>query len=504
MMAPLLGLYAGGQGQSRQGTAAKPEISITILDRGQVPAAEGNYEDNRWTRWINENSPVAVKWVPILRWETTARVNALFAAGTAPDLVVEFNKWWMDTWYAQGVVQPLGDIINTYSVDYKAYLQRHPELLPYMTEDDGKIYGMSSSRAFNAIINFGCYIRKDWLDKFGMKTPTTTAEVLEFCRRVRDEDPDGNGREDTYGFSMHAASFQILQNLFGNHAIQCEIVENGKVVDWTATQGYRDYLAFLALLYKEGYIDPEFITDTQYQRAIQQFVTGKAGIILKNYWPTEAEWREFKTNVPSGEYVHLEPWTTSQGRWGYFMEPPPFYMACMNVASKNGQDIMKYADWLISGAWFTLAYGTEGRHYRLVNGIPQTIDPDLNTVEKLYSAEYGFLRDDASIMTPDWLPVMAAQDTLSQEYVRYQIDAINKLLANPFRRDTPYAPTSESINLFTSETNNHVGSIQTSIILGNISVDEGIRQINEYKNSFGWQAIIAERDAWYQKNKSLW
>jgi hypothetical protein len=34
-------------------------------------------------------------------------------------------------------------------------------------------------------------------------------------------------------------------------------------------------------------------------------------------------------------------------------------------------------------------------------------------------------------------------------------------------------------------------------------VDEGIRQINEYKKSFGWDGVNAEKDAWYQKNKHL-
>jgi putative aldouronate transport system substrate-binding protein len=503
MMAPLLSLYAaGGQAQSQGAGGAKPQISITILDRGAVPAAEGTYEDNRWTRWINENAPVNVKWVPIVRFESVQRTNALFAAGTAPDLVVEYNKGWMDNFYPQGVIQPLDDIINNYSVEYKAYLQKHPEVLPYMTEDDGKIYGMTSARAFNGVINWGAYIRKDWLDKFGMKPPATTAEILEFCRHVRDDDPDGNGIKDTYGFSWHAAGLGLLQLQFGNTAGK---IQDGKLIDWTATQGYRDYLAFVSLLYREGYIDPEFVTDKpQYQRAIQQLVTGKVGIFLWGSFIGENEWRQFRTNVPSGEYVALEPWTTTQGRYGYLTEPPSGYMACMNVASNNGQDIMKFADWMISKGWFTLAFGTEGRHYRLVNGIPQTIDPALNNIEKIYTGDYAFLKDDASIMTPEWLPVMAAQDALTQEYVKYQIDAITKILANPYERNIPYSLTSESIVRYTNETRDQIESIETNIIMGNISLDDGIRQLNAYKNSFGWQSIIAEQDAWYQKNKALW
>jgi len=37
--------------------------------------------------------------------------------------------------------------------------------------------------------------------------------------------------------------------------------------------------------------------------------------------------------------------------------------------------------------------------------------------------------------------------------------------------------------------------------MGTISLDEGMRQINAAKNAAGWAAVIAERDAWYQKNR---
>ena len=41
----------------------RPTIRVTILDRAQVPADQGTYEDNWATRWINENSPVKVDFV---------------------------------------------------------------------------------------------------------------------------------------------------------------------------------------------------------------------------------------------------------------------------------------------------------------------------------------------------------------------------------------------------------------------------------------------------------
>ena len=39
------------------------------------------------------------------------------------------------------------------------------------------------------------WIRQDWMDKLGIKPPTSMADVLEISRRFTEEDPDGNGVE---------------------------------------------------------------------------------------------------------------------------------------------------------------------------------------------------------------------------------------------------------------------------------------------------------------------
>jgi putative aldouronate transport system substrate-binding protein len=498
-------LFAAGNGQQGSGAAggAKPEISISILDRGQVPAAEGNYEDNRWTRWINENSPVTVKWVPVPRFGSYDGINVLFAAGTAPDLVFEYGKGWLDYYYAQGVIQPVGDLVEQYSVDYKDYLKKHPQLVPYLTGEDGKMYGIGSVRPSSGVPNHGAVIRKDWLDKFGMKAPTNIAELLEFCRRVRDEDPDGNGQKDTYGIALGNAASGILKSMFGAELFSGAFVQNGHLVDWYSTDGYRDSLAFQAELYKQGYIDPEFITDApQYARALQLLVTGKCGIYLQGFSIGETQWREFKNNVPTGEYVFLEPVTTGTGKFGYLSENAANYVAVMNSESKKGKEVMAFCDWLLTEGWFTLTYGTEGRHYRLVNGIPQTIDVELNKVERNYCSDYAFLSGLADIYDPSWIPVMASQDPLSQEYAKWHMANLAQVLKFPYRRDIPYNPTSDAINRFSTETSAQVSAYETNIIMGNVAVDAGIKQINDYKNSFGWQAIQKEKDDWYQKNKA--
>ena len=92
-----------------------------MYDRGAVPASEGTYEENRWTKWINQNGPVNVKYIPILRSESTKKLNVLFASGSAPDIVNEYNTPFRDSLYDQKQLLPIDDILK-YMPEYQKLL----------------------------------------------------------------------------------------------------------------------------------------------------------------------------------------------------------------------------------------------------------------------------------------------------------------------------------------------------------------------------------------------
>ena len=63
---------------------------------------------------------------------------------------------------------------------------------------NGKSYGLASTGSIAK--NEGLLIRKDWLDKLGLKVPTTTDELMAVMKAFTFNDPDGNGKADTYGY----------------------------------------------------------------------------------------------------------------------------------------------------------------------------------------------------------------------------------------------------------------------------------------------------------------
>lgn len=47
------------------------------------------------------------------------------------------------------------------------------------------------------------WIRSDWLEALRLETPETMRDVLEIARAFATQDPDGNGKNDTYGLGVN-------------------------------------------------------------------------------------------------------------------------------------------------------------------------------------------------------------------------------------------------------------------------------------------------------------
>ena len=410
----------------------KPVISAAVFDRGEVPSAEGSYQDNRWTRWMEEETGIKVNWIPIPRNEARQKYNLLVASNDAPDLIVDYDIYLISSLVKQGVLQPLDDLIENNSVAYKEYLNNNPDLREFVTYS-GKMYALTSKRSIDAAINHGMWIRQDWLDNLGLSMPDTDEELLEVARAFRDGDPDGNGTNDTTAFSIqnwHEIFFTMYQasGLWYN--------ENGVLEYGLLLDRYADGLKFFKTCYDENLIDHEFITDKDFSRQKALWANGKSGI-LTNTWQ-ESNNRELMQNNPQANPVPLKPVSTKYGRNGLWQEVAPNLYSGLSKDAKNPEAVIKFADWMIDKGWFTLRFGTEGVYHNLVDGVPQWIDTEKNKQELNYVREYPFLSQWS--VKPEWIPVMAAPDALSQTLAQQRKISLEANISVPFRRDLPVDP----------------------------------------------------------------
>ena len=77
----------------------------------------------------------------------------------------------------------------------------------------------------------GIFIRQDWLENLGLEMPTTTDELKEIVIAFAQNDPDGNGEDDTYGMIFRGIDKdrRPLGNLSGLGGL------------WTAPDGFAIY-----------------------------------------------------------------------------------------------------------------------------------------------------------------------------------------------------------------------------------------------------------------------
>jgi len=493
---------AGGEtgGETSESTddpyASLPRsVSISMFDRGQVSSDEGTYEDNRWVKWIREQSGIDVKIVPVPRNQAQDTLNVLIASDQAPDLIWEYDRTYIGKLVSQGAIQPIGDYIEKYSTTYKQYLADNPDLLPYVTFD-GEMYAVTTKRAITSVANHAMWIRQDWLDAVNLPMPTTDEELIEVAKAFKAKFPDSTPVVGYTSSDVYAAMYGASNYLW--------YLEDGQMSYGATLDRYADAVNFEKRLYENGLMDREFLTDSNNQRANQLWTTGKAGIFLAQWGGGNVDvlMKDLLTNDPAAKPVPLEAVGTKYGRWGLFQESPPNIYVAFNKNMKNPKAALEYLDWILRDGWFTLFNGFEGEHYNMVNGLPQVIDTDKYNKEALYAREYAVLRQEE--VKPQDLVLKAAQDPMSQRIAELAALGLETALKHPYKRDIPYQPSFDELNEIRSTLDKFVQETRAKAVTQGeqFTGEWAVEQIRNEWNRLGGEEAQKIAQQWYEENKA--
>ncbi|MDF2937556.1 MAG: family 1 extracellular solute-binding protein [Paenibacillaceae bacterium] len=396
---PVLLLAAGvaSCGKGGRDTSAppkKPRITVTVYDRANVPSSEGSIVSNKITRWINEAGPVNVRFIPVLRNQAEQKLNALFAAGEAPDLIMEYAPQIKNTLIEQKLLRPIDDMIERYSTTYKEILKKYPILRKTGTGPDGQLYQFG--RINETIPMRGLFIRTDWLKKLGLDIPRTTEELYQAAKAFTELDPDGNGKRDTYGIALSGSPGAIINEMFGV-SYPDYVVRGGELVHgWDHIEAVTD---FKKRIYDEGLADREFWNDRNGYRAKQDFVSGRIGIYLDQFNVPATFYTDFylplKRNVPDAALMVIPYPVTPVGQFNPIFVNPVQMTAVVNAQMKNPEAVMKYVDFAASEEFMkTMYFGFEGVHsITKPDGCPKLTD-----IEK-WRKEFNFGTGDFGMLT---------------------------------------------------------------------------------------------------------
>jgi putative aldouronate transport system substrate-binding protein len=499
-------LFGGGNSDAGTQTArTKPKITAAIYDRGNVPASEGTITDNRWTRWINEYAPVEVEFIAIPRNSSGEKYNALFASGTAPDFIGEVGVANLNSFMANKLLMPLDDIIEKHSSEYKKLLADYPSLRNFLTTADGKMYTFGVT--YPATTNHYLVIRTDWLEKLNLETPKTLEDIIKTAQAFTYNDPDGNGRNDTYGISLAAGTGGVINAMFGgmtNWQWDWEFTRQGAVYRWDWIEAN---VAFKKALYDAGVVDRDYATDNNGVKATQDFQTGRLGIYGMNNGKISvlSVLQTLRENVPGADFEAIPLPQTVAGRWspagGNFMQAN----AAINARCKNPEAVMAYMDFLNrQDTILTLKYGGD-LYSRLdpATGAYLPIDQEIFKTEVGYSGDFHLSASKVLDPYNDILPFNTSDPV--QKRAGDIIIAADRFYLDPNIRHKQlisFPPLSQDLGLIQANIGSQLDDIYTKCILGgaSYSVTQAINDAKRIFRETGGEQITAFYDAYFKAN----
>ena len=239
------------------------EMSSVTTVNATVKFLEGNdIYDNIWTRTFRDvlGINLSYKWV-VDGSMYGQKLGLSINSGDIPDMFV-VSPAQLLSYQEAGLLADLSSVYEAEaSANTRDILNQDPVALKSATID-GKLWGIPLTDASVTSASL-LWIRQDWMDKLGIAAPTSMADVLEISRRFTEDDPDGNGVDDTIGLAVDKSlwgSIAGLQGFFnGYHAYPgIWFEQDGGLVYGSVQPEMRAALLALQEMYAKGQIDPEF------------------------------------------------------------------------------------------------------------------------------------------------------------------------------------------------------------------------------------------------------
>lgn len=343
-------------------------------------------EDNNLLKEIEKAANVKIEYdaPPINNY--VDRLQIVMASGDLPDIIYNWGgaDANYDKWAKDGLLADITDKVSKYPNLSQNISKEMWEAMRATTT--GKIHSVPKPNVKNY---WGYMINDQWLKKLNLKAPTTVNEFTEVCRAFSTQDPDGNGKQDTYGVSsVGPMGMQFLMSAFDlTPSLGAKDVDgNYKIMQ--KFQGYIPYLTYLKKLYAEKLLDPEFFTNKIYADQDKQLAE-RVGISYGHQVVVLGAIIK-KADVVE-KFSYYGPLKNESGEAKAYIGAPIWGTWMISASTKNLDGALKFLDWGNSKEGFTLMnMGIKGTHYNEYDFDKRTVTrtAEQSTLLKTVSSSY--------------------------------------------------------------------------------------------------------------------
>lgn len=507
-----------------------PPVSITYLRPWgpDVKFKPGEDQDNNvHTKWAKEKLGIELKnqWIsPSTNnaFETKLRLS-LASNADMPDIISyrgEFNL--VRELIESGKFVDAGELFDQYASDtWKAAVNEDPSVwYPYM--QDGKKIGIPIlDYAYNG--DPVMWIREDWMKKFNLEAPKTIDDLEVIMETFTNQDPDGNGKQDTYGLTIGFKNWLNtwmseagwVFGAYGTMPNQWNLTADGKLEYGSVTPGAKQALAKLQSWMSKGYI-PEEAGVYDETKAAEEFTAGKAGIVVGPHWMPSWPLEDVKKNNPEAEYKAYPIPSGPNGQAGRHGTSNGNGVILINKDMKNPEAFFTYQNYLFDhyanpkeGDEFEHGFA-EGYDWVMVDGKPST---DASLTGGYAPEKYTLTFDGARIpnLSMTTLAKLASGEEATTPFEKKiksgvpapMLDAAKIVLD---QKDIVFNQMFTGAPSMTMQMNNDILTKMekdtfSQIVYGKTSVDAFDSFVEKWKSSGGDQ-ITKEVNEWYDSVKS--
>lgn len=455
--------------------------TITLM----YPIYTGKADSPELTAFIENKLNINLEFIQVASSSYNNRARVALSKPSGPDALV----W---TAFPQAELFNYASTGQLHRLD--EYLEQYPSLqnIPAFIWDNGRIngslYGIPRPRAS---VDQAVFIRKDWLDNLQLPIPSSLDDYTRISTRFAIDDPDRNGKKDTFGFaaSKNLGSVWEMSYAFDSGQIWKETFD-GTLLHSHLTEGRELALKWLKQLYASGGLDPrynEWNTDQMFER----FISGYTGIMISqisNFYHLK---QKLYNENPEAQMIMLPPPVGPSGVSG-FAERSGFYGQIVipsRVSAEKVERILALLDWMSSEEGDHMRkYGLEGIHHIVQENSSLHVDHERMEKEGIESFFFMNRYDPYFYVTPH-----APPDIQRQQHE--MLDQVRTLgIANPAAAFMPSVQYRTG-NVYSSEINNYFDDYVT----GRVSEDS-LEQFRSDWLDRGGRLAMEEVNAWYQQS----
>ena len=512
MIAMLFSGCAGGSTQTAEVNldGEIPESLKIFTNLGaNIPAAGGStFNDCLTFQLLEEKTGCHVEWEHPVSGAAAERFNMMMVSGEYPDVIIydwTIAPGGIGAYIEDEVIVDLTPYIETCMPNFSKILEEYPEYKKDIVNDEGKIFAIPYISIDKKLGKFqGPVIRQDWLDKLGLEVPTNSDELYEVLKAFKTQDPNGNGKADEIpmgGTKLdHYIGIGPLLWMFGAHWTY-QVVD-GKVVYGPMTDNFKEGLAYIAKLYSEGLIDPDYLLDTR-AKVDAKFTSDQMGFAFgyqpTTYYPTMNDGTRVVKGIPflvapdgknysfNNNYTQLVKQATS---------------LAISTSNQNVAGTLKWVDELYSEEGIRMMnFGKEGLSYEMVDGEEIFTDYLLNPTNGKTSAQMIALtcavRDSQVPMVTTWqfykqtLAPWGIQAVETWENCDPYVDGILPPISKTVEEGEAFSEIMNVVDTYMLE-------VVNKIITGQESIDNWDAAIEQFK-SMGIEEAVNIQKAAYKR-----